>query len=386
MVKPLVLVIVGPTASGKSAVAVKLAKKFDGEIISADSRQVYRGLDIGSGKITAREMAGVRHHLLDIASPRLRQGFGGQVLPFSVAQFQKLANKKIAEILRRGKLPIICGGTGFYIQAVVDGLALPPVPPNPKLRARLEKKTPAELFTILQALDSARAEHIDARNPHRLIRAIEIGLGFAEKHFGLSFPAPSYEFLQIGLNPPPEILRQKIRRRLAARVRQGLIEEVARLHREGVSWRRLEAFGLEYGHIARLLRKNWRDFRVASEPASRRVKREEIAPVLKSLETAIWHYAKRQLTWFKRDRRIIWVGGVAEAAALVKREQKNRRREQGGNDAIQTKRFNHPKLESGKIERKKKSGERGEENQSEGRRPAVKQVNRRQDKNRQIKN
>ncbi|MCC6290472.1 tRNA (adenosine(37)-N6)-dimethylallyltransferase MiaA [Candidatus Nomurabacteria bacterium] len=160
-----VLVIVGPTASGKSALAVQLAKKFDGEIISADSRQVYRGLDIGSGKITEKEKRGIPHHLLDIASPKRI---------FTVARYQKLAKQKIAEIIGRGKLPIICGGTGFYIQAIVDDLALPKVKPDSRLRKSLAQKTVPELFKMLQKLDSNRARKIDRNNPRRLIRAIEI--------------------------------------------------------------------------------------------------------------------------------------------------------------------------------------------------------------------
>src|SRR3989344_110021 len=126
--RPKILVIVGPTTSGKSALAVRVAKQFGGEVISADSRQVYRGLDIGSGKITVEEMRGVPHHLLDIADPREQ---------FSVAEYQKLAGKKVDEILARKKLPIICGGTGLYIRALVDNLVLPPAPPNPALRADL---------------------------------------------------------------------------------------------------------------------------------------------------------------------------------------------------------------------------------------------------------
>lgn len=163
--KKQVLVIVGPTASGKSALAVRLAKRFDGEIISADSRQVYRGLDIGSGKITEKEKGGIPHHLLDIVSPKR---------VFTVAQYQKLAKRKIAEIIERRKLPIICGGTGFYVQSVIDDLALPKVKPNSRLRKSLNQKTAPELFQILQKLNAKRAVKIDRNNPRRLIRAIEI--------------------------------------------------------------------------------------------------------------------------------------------------------------------------------------------------------------------
>src|SRR3989344_8669425 len=169
-----VVVILGPTATGKSALAVKLAKKlarhkwggFNGaEIISADSRQIYKGLDIGTGKITEKEMAGVPHHLLDVVTPKRR---------FTVVEYQTLAREKIAEIFSRGHLPIICGGTGFYISALVDGTVLPDVPPNPKLRAHLKKETSETLFNMLLKLDPRRAKTIDPKNSRRLIRAIEI--------------------------------------------------------------------------------------------------------------------------------------------------------------------------------------------------------------------
>ena len=165
--KPKILVILGPTATGKSGMAVRLAKKFNGEIISADSRQVYKGLDIGSGKITEKEMLGVAHHLLDIANPKRK---------FSVTDFKEKAEKTIEDILKRSRLPIICGGTGFYIQALVDNLILPEVAPNLSLRKKLEKKTPAELFEILKKLDPKRADSIERQNPRRLIRAIEIAV------------------------------------------------------------------------------------------------------------------------------------------------------------------------------------------------------------------
>ncbi len=285
--KPKVLVILGPTASGKSALAVKLAKKFNGEIISADSRQVYRGLDIGSGKITAAEMKGVAHHLLDVADPKQQ---------FSVARYQKLANQKIKEILKRDKLPIICGGTGFYIQAIVDGTIFPEVAPNKKLRTELVKKSPAELFKILEELDSDRAKSIDAKNPHRLIRAIEIATALGKTPKLATTNSP-YDFIQIGLNPEPEILKKKIKLRLAKRLKQGLIEEVKNLHeKDKISWARLESFGLEYKFAALYLQ-------------GKLSKKE----MVEKLNTEIWHYAKRQLTWFKRDKRIHWIKNETQA-------------------------------------------------------------------------
>ena len=149
--RPKILVVLGPTATGKSDLAVLLAKKYNGEVISADSRQVYKGLNIGSGKITKKEMQGIPHHLLDIISPRTR---------FSVDAWKRKTEQKIKNILSRGKLPIICGGTGFYIQTIVDEVVLPHVPPNKKLRSELEKKDAQSLFTLLQKLDPERAKTI----------------------------------------------------------------------------------------------------------------------------------------------------------------------------------------------------------------------------------
>ena len=158
-----ILVILGPTATGKSGLAVKLARKYKGEVISADSRQVYKDLDIGTGKITKKEMRGVPHHMLDIVSPKK---------VFTVSEWKEKTEKIIKNIISRGKLPIICGGTGFYIQSIVENVILPEVPPNKVLRKKLEKKGLAELQTILVKLDPRRFSNIDIKNPVRLIRDI----------------------------------------------------------------------------------------------------------------------------------------------------------------------------------------------------------------------
>lgn len=278
--KPKILVIVGPTASGKSALAVKLAKKLGGEIISADSRQVYRGLDIGSGKVTKKEMAGIPHHLLDVADPK-RQ--------FSVSRYQKLALQKIKEILKRGKLPIIVGGTGFYVDAVVTGIALPAVPPNNKLRTKLNKKSTTELLEILKNLDPERAEKIDQNNPRRLIRAIEIATALGHVPKAATNPPP-YQFIKIGLGHDPEVLRQKIIKRTRQQLKQGLVNETKKLNRQGVSWRRLEALGLEYKYAALYLQG--------------KITARELAV---QLEQSVLQYAKRQLTWWRRDQELQWL-------------------------------------------------------------------------------
>jgi tRNA dimethylallyltransferase len=191
MDKPKMVVIVGPTSSGKSDLAVALAKKFNGEVISADSRQVYKGLNIGTGKITKKEMRGVKHHLLDVADPRKQ---------FTVSDFLDLTNKTIVQIVKSGKLPIVCGGTGFYIDALLGEKQIPEVPPNPKLRKQLENKTTKELFKMLQKLDPERAKNIDAQNPRRLVRAIEIAkkLGKVPEYREPDF---KYDVLKIGIAP-----------------------------------------------------------------------------------------------------------------------------------------------------------------------------------------
>lgn len=292
-----VLVVAGPTASGKSALAVRLAKKYDGEIISADSRQVYKGLDIGTGKITKKEMAGVPHHLLDVASPKRT---------FTVNHYQKLAQQKIKQIIKRGRLPIIVGGTGFYIDAALGTISVPPVPPNPPLRKRLNLLTTVELLRRLEKLDPDRAKTIDAKNPRRLIRAIEIAMALGRVPKRQPQPLP-YPVIKIGIKVPWPELKLKIHDRLTKRLKQGLIKEVKKLHEKtGLSWQRLESFGLEYRYVAKLLQEQSSNFRVASEPANRWVKREKIATLRQELERAIWHYAKRQLTWFKRDKTINW--------------------------------------------------------------------------------
>ncbi len=274
-----VLVIVGPTASGKTSLAIKIAKERNGEVISADSRQVYKGLNIGTGKVTPKEMSGIKHHLIDVADPKK---------VFSVSDFQKLGEQAILDIHNRGKLPIIAGGTGFYIQALVDGLLLPKVPPNKALRTKLEGMTLEKLLIHLKKLDADRYKTIDKKNPVRIIRAIEIAsaLGKVPKLKQKN----KYDAQFIGIAIEPEKLKRNIHDRLIARMKSGMVDEVRKLHDYGLSWKRMEALGLEYRYIARFLQ-------------GKLSERE----MLEQLETAINQYAKRQMTWFKRDKRIEWV-------------------------------------------------------------------------------
>jgi tRNA dimethylallyltransferase len=277
--KPKVLVVLGPTATGKSALAVSLAKKLGGEVISADSRQVYKGMDLGTGKITKKEMSGVKHYLLDITDPNKY---------FSVVRYKQLAEKAIQEIINKHKLPIICGGTGFYIDSVIKNIEFPDVEPNQKLRKSLHKKSTDELFSMLKRLSPSRAKSIDKNNKVRIIRAIEIAKKLGEVPKMIQSQTP-YNPIFIGLDLPDAELKKKIHIRLFARVKAAMINEVKKLHKDGVNWKRLESFGLEYGYIALYLQN--------------KMSKEEM---LKKLETEIWHFAKRQRTWFRRNEEIRW--------------------------------------------------------------------------------
>ncbi len=271
MKKETVIVILGQTATGKSDLAVRIAKKIDGEIISADSRQVYKGLDIGTGKITKREMQSIPHHLLDIVNPKKK---------FTVTEYKKLADKKIEDILSKGKTPIICGGTGFYIDAVTKGMVFPEVPPDYKLRKNLLQKETIVLFHTLAKLDPKRARDIKDKNEQnnrvRLIRAIEIAkyLGKVPK---IKTQKPKYNFVKIGLYLPKEKLEEKIKIRVNKMFKAGLLKEIQKLKKSGVSEKRLKEFGFEY-----------------NSPTRDKVIKETL------------RYAKRQMTWFKRDKEIKW--------------------------------------------------------------------------------
>lgn len=297
------IVILGPTASGKTDLSVRLAKKFKGEIVSADSRQVYQGLNIGSGKITKSQMKGIPHHLLDVANPKRK---------FTVAQYQKLALKAIKKIQKKGKLPFLVGGTGFYIQSVVDGIVIPQVKPNWKLRKQLERKSTKELFLFLKKLDPARAKSIDKNNPRRLVRAIEIIQATKKPIKPLIFKI-QFNILQLGIKKSPEELKKAIRKRLLKRM-GGIIAEVKKLRASGLSYQRLEELGLEYRYVARLLRytDQAKHSGQAKYPA---LLQQTIDNIQKESE----HFVKRQMTWFKRDKRIHWIENQREAEKLVKK-------------------------------------------------------------------
>ena len=315
------IVIVGPTASGKSDLAIALAKKYDGEIISADSRQVYRGMDIGTGKVIRDKVVnhpelvegssrkeiffseGIRHHLIDVASPKRT---------YNVTHFIRDTKKAIIDIRKRGKVPIICGGTGFWVQSLIDGGSFPLVKPDTKLRMKLGKLSAEKLFDLLEKQDPKRAETIDKKNKIRLIRALEI-----ISVLGKVPPVPTIRnsrfeirdsFLIIALCPPQEILHKNIAVRLEKRLKQGMVTEVETLRAEGISWKRLESFGLEYKYVALFLQKKM-----------------TLDEMRERLNFEIRHYAKRQLTWLRRWEKmgttIHFITEPTEASKIIEKEK-----------------------------------------------------------------
>lgn len=315
------IVILGPTATGKTRLAVELARKYNGEIISADSRQVYRGMDIGTGKDLAeygsfakkrlgkatrasrgnsgrasqasREPQGVKYHLIDIISPKTQ---------FNVAKYQKLAYKAIAEAQKTDKLPFLVGGTGLYIDSVIQGFRLPQkIVDIKKIRAKLDKLSLPQLLAKLKKIDLETFKIIDKRNRRRVQRALEIYFETGKKKSDQQeMLKPDLDILILGVKFPLEEIYRKIDRRLEARIKEGMIKEIKKLRRQGVSWKRLDEFGLEYRYVSRYLRGLL-----------------SYKEMLEQLKLAIHHFAKRQLTWFKRNDGIIWIESMKEAEILV---------------------------------------------------------------------
>ena len=280
------IVIEGTNASGKSALGVKLAKRFGGEVISADSRQVYRRLDLGSGKITPEETDGVPHHLLDAAEP-------GEF--FSMADFQRLAYEAADDIMSRGKVPFMVGGTGLYIDAVADGYVLSDRPPDLELRQRLEEYDTPDLYRMLK--EKIPDTDIDPRNRHRVMRALE---KIEADDFRPGTKKPKYEVLRLGVTWPRETLKKRIDERLERRLEQGMCDEVRGMLDDGVSKEFLLKLGLEYRYLTLYL---------TGEIGYEQMKDE--------LARAIKRFAKRQMIWFRRHPDTVWLdmGGDPEAQA-----------------------------------------------------------------------
>lgn len=294
MSKPKLIVILGPTACGKSGLGVALAKKYGGEIVSADSRQVYRGLDLGTGKITPAEMEGIPHHLLDVADP------GEQ---FSVARFQRMAYEAIDGILTRSRLPFLVGGTGLYLRSVAEGYVFHEAPPDPILRSQLEALPIEELRDRL----TVRGVELDEdcfHNRPRLVRLLEKSLNGEDPHAEAE-RQPKYDVLTLGVSYPRETVCARIDARLLARLDSGMVEEVADLRKAGVSDEFLEGLGLEYRYILHYL-----TGKLPSEEA-----------LIEELGRAIKRFAKRQVSWFKKDRDVHWLDmasdPISEASRLI---------------------------------------------------------------------
>jgi tRNA dimethylallyltransferase len=293
--KPPLIVILGPTSCGKTKLAISLARRFNGEIVSADSRQVYRELNIGTGKdLSEYEKNGkkIPYYLINVADPQKQ---------FSLADYQKQAYQAISRILEKKKLPFLVGGTGLYLKSITDGLVLPPAKPNYKLRQELEKMKKKEQLAILKKINPKIIKKIDINNPRRLVRAIEISRQNSSDRL---FPKknPRFSPLILGITCAKKEIKKKIKLRLEKRIKQGLIEEVENLHKKGLGWKRLADFGLEYRYVPLFLRGE--------------ISREAL---IEKLNIANSQLAKRQMTWFKRDSRIKWIGSEREASELIEK-------------------------------------------------------------------
>ena len=274
---PKLIVVLGTNASGKSGLGVRLAERYGGEIVSADSRQVFRGLDLGSGKITPEEMKGVPHHLLDVCDPGLF---------FSMADYQRLAYAAIEDILDRGRLPFLVGGTGLYVDSVAEGYLLSEKTPDLKYRAELEKLSTPRLYELLQ--ETLPGWEVDKNNRNRVMRVLE-------KHHDGDLEKTGrrarYRVLRLGVTWDRETLKKRIDERLDRRFDEGMLDEVKALLDSGVSREFLDGLGLEYRFITRYLTGGIADFEDMKEQLSLAIKR----------------FARRQMTWFRRHKDTVWL-------------------------------------------------------------------------------
>jgi tRNA dimethylallyltransferase len=300
---PKLIVLLGATTSGKTDWSIRFAKAFDGEIISADSRQIYKKMDIGTAKISGEwRRNGIRktfysedipHHLIDFLDPGKS---------FTAAEFRDRAIKYAKFAHAHGKVPMLVGGTGLYISSVVDNWSFPRVPPNPKLRKGLESKTSEELIKLLQALDPVSAEVIDARNKRRMIRALEVSI-FSGKPFSEQQKKgePLFDLLQIGVEAPRAVLHERIHERVDGMVKRGLVKEVELLVKQRYGWHLPCMSGVGYQQF-----KGYFDGTYSLDRAIEILKRDTR------------RYARRQLTWFRRDKRIEWCTSYDDAFERAK--------------------------------------------------------------------
>jgi len=294
--KPKIIAIVGPTASGKTSLSITLAKELGGEIVSADSRQIYRGMNIGTAKPSRDELALVPHHMIDVKNPSEE---------YSVADYKRDALAAINDIITRGKLPIIAGGTGLYIKAVIENLDIPAIKADPALRTKLEQEIKEKgldaLFKRLVALDPEAAYIVDPKNPRRVVRALEVAITTGKPFTAQRITGePPFNSLTIGLDIAPEILRERIDRRIDEMMSDGLEEEVRELIKKyGANETAFDAIG--YREIIGYLKSA-----------------SSLPDAITAMKMNTWHYAKRQMTWFKKDKTIRWIKNPEEAITIAK--------------------------------------------------------------------
>jgi len=313
--KPKIIAIVGPTASGKTALSIALAKKFNGEIISADSRQIYREMDIGTAKppIETRDKGqgtskngslshvpcltsqGVPHYLIDIKNPDE---------DYTVAEYKRDAETAITDILQRKKLPILIGGTGLYVKTLLENLDIPRVKTNSELRQRIEndiKKNGLDAaFKELVGRDPEAAYIVDPKNPRRIVRALEVAILTGEPFTAQrKILEPKFDALILGINPPPDVLRERINLRIDIMMQDGLVTEVENLIKKyGADCQAFDAIG----------------YREIIDYLKGKISLQKSA---EDMKMNTWHYAKRQMTWFKRDKEIHWIKNKEEAEKMV---------------------------------------------------------------------
>lgn len=277
------IVLLGPTASGKTDMAIELAKDFNAEIISADSRLIYKKMDIGTAK--PKDFKGIKHHLIDIINPEDE---------YNVALFKRDAQKAINDILKKGKTPFLVGGTGLYISAIVNNIDFPEIKPDLKLRKELEKKSDEELFEIYKGLDKEGAEIIDKKNKRRLIRAIEVAQ--TRNFFKDTKNEPEFDILELGIEVQKEELKKRIEKRVDEMVKEGLEREVKSLSEKAPI---LETIGY----------REWKEY-------------NDLREIIERIKINTFKFAKRQMTWFKRDKNIKWIKNYPEAKKEIKKFSK----------------------------------------------------------------
>ena len=318
------IVVLGPTASGKTDLAIKLAKKFNGEIVSADSRQVYKGMDIATAKPLSLEFKRINsgfvrivdnipHHLIDVVRPNQE---------FNVVLYKKMATIAIKDIQKRGKIPFLVGGTGLYIQSIVDNIEFPKISPQKKLRDELEKESPQELFRIYKKLDPQGAKFIDKNNKRRLIRAIEVSK-FAQKAYWQQRKKgkPLFKVLEIGIKLSKKELKERIKKRVEKMFRLGLEKEVGSLVKKyGWGVYPLQTIGYqEWSPLLDIFSEDLAKKKILEDKKRTILLLKKLRMKIK--QDIILHtgqFAKRQMTWFKRDKRITWIKTEREAEKLVR--------------------------------------------------------------------